>query len=119
MGDISKHFDREEFACGCGCGFNTVDKELLDVLVVTRVHFDVPVTINSACRCTAHNKSVGGGEKSQHLLGRAADIVVEGVSAYVIQTYLTDLLPGKFGIGSYDTFTHIDSRSGVPARWRG
>jgi uncharacterized protein YcbK (DUF882 family) len=119
MGDISKHFSREEFACKCGCGFNTVDIELLDVLVEIRTHFDDAVTINSACRCRKHNGSVGGGANSQHIYGRAADITVEGVSPDTVQTYLKNLLPGQFGIGTYDTFTHIDSRSGVPARWRG
>ena len=119
MGDISKHFNREEFACQCGCGFNTVDADLLDVLVEIRMHFDAPVTINSAARCPFHNEVVGGGKESQHKLGRAADIVVEGVTPYIVQSYLIELLPGKFGIGSYNTFTHIDSRSGVPARWRG
>lgn len=114
---ISTHFDRSEFACKCGCGFDTVDIELIDVLERVRSFFNAPVTINSACRCPAHNESVGGSPKSQHLFGRAADIVVSGVNPTTVYSYINGRHPNEFGLGSYDTFTHIDSRSDGPARW--
>ena len=76
MGDLSEHFSREEMACKCGCGLDTVDAELLSLLEKIRAHFDRPITINSGCRCEAHNRAVGGSKNSQHLIGRAADIVV-------------------------------------------
>ena len=53
----------------------------------------------------------GGAKKSQHLLGRAADIVVRNVSPDVVATYLEQQYPFAYGIGRYATFTHIDSRS--------
>ena len=68
MGDISKHFNRAEFACKDGCGFDTVDAELLAKLEEIREHFDQPVIINSACRCHDHNAVIGGTENSQHLI---------------------------------------------------
>jgi len=116
MNDLSEHFSRTEFACKCGCGFNTVDVELLDVLLALRSALG-PTTINSACRCPAHNLSVGGAENSQHVLGRAADIVVANTEPEVVVAYLNDWYPGELGLGSYSTFTHIDSRSNGPARW--
>ena len=116
MGDISKHFDRAEFSCKCGCGFDTVDVELIDVLEKVRTYFDVPVMINSACRCEAHNKAVGGSDKSQHRLGRAADIVVNLVDPSQVQDFLKSEYPDSLAIGCYDTFTHIDTRKGK-ARW--
>ena len=58
MGKISKHFKREEFACKCGCGFDVVDVELLEVLEELRELCGQPITINSACRCKNHNQSV-------------------------------------------------------------
>lgn len=78
MGDISPHFSRKEFACGCG--FTAVDVELLDVLEDARTHFGAAITIDCACRCPKHNKDVGGVENSQHVQGIAADIKVAGFS---------------------------------------
>lgn len=116
MGDLSTNFSRAEFACQCGCGFDTVDAELLAVLERIRNHFDVPVWISSAARCETHNSSdsVKGGKHSQHLLGRAADIVVDGVPAELVQEYANQIEVS--GVGSYGTFTHIDTRA-IKARW--
>jgi len=81
----SKYFKREEFACSCGCGFSSVDVELLEVLEDVREHFDSPVTINSACRCETHNKTVGGSNNSMHTKGMAVDIVVSDVTPERVQ----------------------------------
>ena len=114
----SKYFRRKEFECSCGCGFNTVDVDLLDVVEDVREHFDTPVTINSACRCVSHNHSVGGSAKSKHLLGIAADIVVLDVSPERVYNYLDNKYPNSKGLGSYSNFTHIDVRD-TKARWKG
>ena len=73
MAQLSQYFKRSEFACKCGCGFDTVDSILLETLEAVRLHFKVPVTITSGCRCLAHNAAVGGAKASQHTLGRASD----------------------------------------------
>jgi len=117
MGDISEHFSRSEFACKCGCGFDTVDTQLLGYLEQIRAHFDRPVRINSGCRCNTHNTHAGGGANSQHLYGRAADIVVDGISPEIITELAIQI--GAPGVGRYSTFTHIDSRSHVISRWQG
>ena len=116
MGDLSEHFSRHEFACKCGCGFDTVDAELLKVLEIIRNHFDRPITINSGCRCLRYNSRIGGANTSQHLLGRAADIDVKGIDPALVQELAVQL--GVGGIGKYKTFTHIDTRVGH-ARWAG
>jgi uncharacterized protein YcbK (DUF882 family) len=110
------HFTRQEFACKCGCGKDTVDYELMDVLEKVREHFGVPVHISSGNRCKKYNKKVGGKSKSQHLLGKAADIVVDNVSPNVVHSFLDQLEVG--GLGKYNTFTHVDVRDGR-ARWDG
>ena len=114
MGDISKHFNRAEFACKDGCGFDTVDAELLAKLEEIREHFDQPVIINSACRCHDHNAVIGGTENSQHLIGRAADIVVKNTPVEVVREFAEQI--GIGGMGEYNTFVHIDTRVGY-ARW--
>ena len=116
MGDLSKHFSRNEFACRDGCGFATVDVQLIEVLEDVREHFDGRVRITSGCRCAAHNRSVGGAPDSEHTRGTAADIVVDGVAAHVVYDYLSTKYAGRFGIGKYTTWTHIDVRQRA-ARW--
>lgn len=116
MGDISPNFNRSEFACQCGCGADTVDTELLDILDELRNHFGKPVHITSGNRCERHNRKICGSPNSQHLTGRAADIVVSGVTAAEVYAYLADLYRDKYGIGKYQHWTHVDSRS-ERARW--
>lgn len=117
MGDLTKNLSRHEFACKCGCGFDTVDVETLEVIQSVCDHFNCKVLITSGCRCEAHNAEVGGSKNSQHLLGRAADckfslIDPEGVFHYLNERYKT-----RHGFGLYETFNHIDTRSNGPARW--
>ncbi|WP_447875352.1 D-Ala-D-Ala carboxypeptidase family metallohydrolase [Serratia fonticola] len=114
---LSEHFSSNEFACRCGCGACEVSPELITVLEDVRAHFNAPVTIVSGRRCTAHNAKVGGAKSSQHLLGTAADIQVKGVQPAAVATYFEGKYPGRYGVGRYATFTHIDVRPG-PARWK-
>lgn len=116
MGDISKHFDRREFACSCRCGFDAVDAELLAVLEGIREHFGQPVSITSGCRCEAHNRAVGGETRSQHMLGKAADIHVRSTAPKLVFDYLHSKYPAQYGIGQYTSWVHIDVREGC-ARW--
>lgn len=115
---ISEHFVRKEFACPDQCGFDAVDVELLAVLEDIRFAFDKPLIINSACRCAQHNAKIGGSPKSQHLLGKAADIRVEGFTPEKVYNYLLKIYPNKFGLGLYDTWVHVDVREGQ-SRWNG
>lgn len=116
MGDLSTNFSRSEFACKDNCGFDTVDADLLVVLEAVRDRFGVPVKIESGCRCSAHNKKIRGSERSQHMLGRAADIVVQGVPSWKVQDFIDNTWPDRYGLGRYKGFTHIDTRNGK-ARW--
>ena len=115
MGDISRYFNRSEFKCPC-CGKNTVDAELLDVLVSLRHTFKASVYITSGNRCEAYNKKIGGAEKSQHIESKAADIQVADISPESVYNYLNQRYPNKYGIGKGKTFCHIDVR-GKKARW--
>ena len=115
MGDISKNFSRSEFACKCKCDFATVDVKLLEVLEITRVHFNKPIKINSACRCLSHNTHIGGAEKSKHMQGIAADIVVKDTDLVEVYKFLDLFQPNKYGVKLYNTFVHIDVRQ---TKWR-
>ena len=82
-----------------------------------REHFRRPVRITSGHRCLEYNRSVGSMDGSQHVQGRAADIMVDGVSPRLVYETLCEWYPRKYGIGRYNTFTHIDTRTLGPARW--
>lgn len=118
MGNLSPNFSRAEFSCKCGCGFDTVDAQLLDLLENIRNFFDKPVHITSACRCVHHNEAVGGSHNSQHLKARAADIVVSDIEPDIVAEFAETLMQGRGGIGRYSTFTHVDTRR-KEARWNG
>ena len=113
---ISKHFKREEFACNCGCGFDTVDVKLIEILEWLRSTLDDPINVNSGCRCKSHNKEIGGVEHSQHTLGRAADITTS-LSPQIVADILNTGFGDKVSIGIYNDFVHVDSRSNGGARW--
>ncbi|MEE4247931.1 MAG: D-Ala-D-Ala carboxypeptidase family metallohydrolase [Kangiellaceae bacterium] len=93
---------------------------LADNLQVLRDHFGFPIKVNSGYRSPEHNSRVGGGQRSQHLLGKAADIVIEGISpddvADAIELLISQGKMQQGGLGRYDDFTHYDIR-GTKARW--
>ncbi len=82
-------------------------------LQVVRDVLEMPIKITSGWRTRQHNKRVGGAPHSYHVKGMAADIVVVGMTAKKVQTFLKHW---SGGMGCYDTFTHLDTRSNK-ARW--
>lgn len=117
MGDLSKNLSRYEFACKCGCGCDTVDIETVQVIQSVCDHFDCRVQINSGCRCKKHNKAVSGSKGSFHVMFRAGDCKFLGPTPDEVNDFLVNEYPDKYGFGVYDTFNHIDTRTGPPARW--
>ena len=120
---LSAHFDTEEFACHCGCGFGTrpgdVNPVLLDGLETLRALCGgKPMIVNSGCRCAEHNRAIGGAAQSQHMRGNAADVAIPGVRAGDVADIAADLVDAfaSGGIGRHRTFTHFDVR-GKAARW--
>ena len=117
MGDLSEHFSRVEFECKCGiCGFDTVDAELIKLCEVVRVlNGNIALEVASGARCDAHNMQEGGGIRSKHLLGKAADLYVS--SPTLMYYTLCDMYPDKYGFGLYRWGVHVDVRA-VMARWK-
>ena len=125
---LSPAFRVREFRCRDGTDAVLIDEELVVVLQCIREHFGKPVHITSGYRTAAHNTAVGGSKSSQHLLGRAADLWVEGTIVEAVAAYAESLLPGRGGIGRYPKdakhptrttgWVHIDTRPGK-SRWVG
>ena len=120
---LAPSFNAREFRCRDGSDTILVDEALTVVLQCIRDHFGKPVTITSGYRTPAHNAAVGGAKSSQHLLGRAADIRVEGVSVENVAAYAESLMPDWGGVGRYPVKTgratgwvHVDTRA-TKSRW--
>ena len=121
---LTNNFNKAEFDCKCGC---EMPKEVLiniqklaNQLQILRNKVGVSVKINSAYRCIKHNKSIGGVSNSQHVLGKAADVVINGFKAAKTFDLISELIDKgdmlQGGLGSYNTFTHYDIRK-TKARW--
>ena len=109
-----RHFQRKEFACKCGCGFDTVDIELLPLCEEVREFEGDVVIVSSGCRCVSHNAASGGEHGSYHVLAKAADLLVS--DPLKTFKYLCSKYPDKYGFGLYTWGVHVDSRAN-PARW--
>lgn len=119
MGDLTKNLSRHEFTCHCGeCDLSTVDYELVKVVQAGCDYFDTSVIINSGIRCPAHNKAIGGHPNSYHLYGKAADVVYKDIQPRLTAAYFRREYLGRYGIGEYNSFTHIDVQPSCK-RWDG
>jgi hypothetical protein len=117
------YFKTGEFACKCGCGTNKVKQPLMDTLNVIREKLGVPVTVISGTRCPKRNKEAGGVANSNHLSGEAADIQAKEIAPETVRKVIRELwtngsLPDLAGLGSYETFTHVDIAPKVSGRLR-
>lgn len=115
----SEFFTRDEFACKCGCGQDTVDAELLHLMETLRGAFERPITITSGNRCLAHNARIGGSEFSYHLKSKACDFIVKDVDPKQVYEVVLLLLNhrGEGGVGLYDDWVHVDVREGALSKW--
>jgi uncharacterized protein YcbK (DUF882 family) len=109
---MSRHFQPREFACP-HCGVIHLEPLLPARLERLRaLAGGEPIRIVSGYRCAVHNRAVGGARDSQHLHGRAADLL-EG-AATLEQAWTA----GFTGVGTRgDWATHVDVRPGAFTTW--
>lgn len=121
---LTSNFNKSEFDCKSGADmpqevFNNIQK-LANQLQIIRNKVSVPVKINSGYRSPEHNAKIGGSKTSQHLLGKAADIVIDGYTPDEVADLIEELIENgdilQGGLGRYNTFTHYDIRKSK-ARW--
>lgn len=121
---LSKNFNKSEFECNCNCEmpkevqYNV--QKVANQLQIIRNRVNVPIKVNSAYRCLFHNRSIGSKDTSQHVLGKAADITIQGYTPKQVADLVEELIESgdilQGGLGRYKTFTHYDIR-GRKARW--
>ena len=121
---MTKNFSKEEFDCNDGSEMpinvyhNMV--KVANQLQTLRDYINKPIQVNSAWRSEEYNASIGGVKNSQHIMGRAADIVIKGMTPIEVSKIIEELV-GKGdmlqgGLGIYSSFVHYDIR-GTKARW--
>lgn len=123
---LTNNFSLEEFESkdGAPTPVKVIEnlKLLANNLQVLRDYLGKPIHINSGYRSPKHNRKIGGVKNSQHTLGKAADIVVKGMTPVEVANTIEKLIAqGKMkqgGLGIYSHFVHTDIR-GTKARWLG
>lgn len=96
-----------------------IDETLVKLLEFIRNYVGAPVHIDSGYRSPQYNKTIkNASPNSQHCLGKAADIRVDGITPEKIAKIAEIYLGSLGGIGIYKTFTHVDVREGS-SRWKG
>ena len=121
---LTENFNKSEFDSKDGAlmpdeVLHNIQK-VANQLQYVRDYLDRAIRVNSGYRSPSHNKSIGGVKNSQHVLGKASDIVIKGLTPSMVYEILDtlmnngDILQG--GLGLYDSFVHYDIRK-TKARW--
>lgn len=122
---ITEHFDSNEFKQPAKWGLSElsypqiwITERLLPLCIQLELIREklggLPIHIVSGYRSPEYNLIIGGAKKSQHLEGRAADIVVKDMDAKIVHDSILQMYNAKVitigGLGRYNTFTHVDTR---------
>lgn len=120
MDGPSKHLSWKELACKDGTPYperfindGRVFKLAQAFEEIRRLCGDRPITILSAYRTPSWNIKVGGAVRSQHVQGRALDLLPPGTMKPIKFYELIKANHEEFGIngiGLYKAFVHIDIR---------
>ena len=99
-----------------------IDMTFLKALEEIREAVGRPFIISSGYRCAEQNFRVGGAITSNHLYGRAVDILTAGWSSedlHYLMFEFTSLQPEEFstGIGIYKRHIHFDFRRSPESLW--
>lgn len=79
-----------------------------NVLEPLRAKLGKPITITSGYRCERDNAAIGGAKNSQHVLGQAADIFVEGMSVEELFEFINNSgIPFQQHIQEFSQWNHI------------
>ena len=121
---LEKNFNLKEFECKDGTvvpkEYMSNVEELARNLQILRDHIQKPITIISGYRSLEYNTKIKGAKRSQHMVAKAADIIVPGMTSLEVRDIILELIrEGKMekgGVGIYPTFVHYDVR-GYNARW--
>jgi zinc D-Ala-D-Ala carboxypeptidase len=113
---------RSEMAKRKGISNEPTPEHLANMIVLAekvfepiREHFGVPIYISSGYRSAALNKKIGGAKNSQHCLGQAIDIDMDGhphvsnvqIFNYIRENLFFDQLIWEFGSNTSPDWVHV------------
>lgn len=116
---LTKNIYRHEIACKCGCGLDSIDHKVVEIVQDSCDHFAIELGVRkvvchilSGARCDWWNGHEDGTRGSFHPQLRAIDYRIDGVSHERLYAYLCKKHGKKYGFGLYPWGCHADSRSG-------
>lgn len=116
---LAPNFSRAEMQCKCGCGLAQFAPGFLTALQRLRDTMGVPLPVNSACRCAAHNARVGGhprslhvGDRPAHNTGGTCAVDIGFPAGHPHRVRLLDVAWHQgWSVGLNDRFVHLDLRT--------
>jgi hypothetical protein len=111
---MSPHFSFSETKCKCGGSFTAcrriwpTRRAVINLETLRAELYPGGLSVVSWCRCTGHNKAVGGASASRHLKGDAVDIPHTHSLAQVRKEHLYRGL----GVEPDGNVSHVDNRPG-------
>lgn len=118
---LSEHFTEAEFADRETGEVIAIDPKLIEGLELLRAAIGRPIRITSGYRSPETNAKVDpNAPKSQHISGRAADIVVDGMNLLSLLEAVFRIpafAAGGIGLNAKNNHIHVDTRPGGRARW--
>lgn len=114
MGNLSEHFNNDDFKCSCdlcrGKEFR-IHLGLVGGLELVSVNFSKKPEILTAYWCEQFYDTLKRNRRSYHTMGKAAHIKIEGVALADLFKF-AETVPGFNGIGLYpkEGFIHVDTR---------
>ena len=106
MGNLTANFNREEYACKCGCGRDNIKNELAASVQLVRDIVKRGIVITSGVRCETHNTSIKATPSSSHIDGWAADLAYKGSAERYQLLNATIQVFDRVGIAK--NFIHVD-----------
>lgn len=96
----------------------SMKKLATNVFQPVRDHFNIPIHISSGYRSYALNKAIGGSSSSQHCLGEAIDIDMDGTSIsnadvfnWIKENLSFDQMIWEFGTNKNPDWVHVSYKS--------
>lgn len=113
MGNLSEHFNIQDFTCRCGkCDKKyRISLSLVGALEAIGSHFRRPVKVVEAYRCEDHPQADPTSKKDYHYRGKAANVIVEGVKTSEVYKF-AETLPEIKEIIYYPTKSYLHLATG-------
>lgn len=116
---LSEHFTLEELTVSDYAVRNGIDNTPSELVIANlrnlceftleplREIVKKPIVITSGYRCHDLNLAIGGSDTSQHMEGKAADIIVPGLSVSEVFELTSKYVPFDQVIHEFSRWTHI------------